>query len=206
MPQAPLRKWVELNLGKKTFLSAKAAAPFLQMSSQDSAAATNSPAGETEEEEAKKRRKKEKKEKKEKKAKKEKAEKEDDDEEEDEAADEFFYLKLPPKEAGVVVEEAKRPSEAEVKVIDRLLFSSHSSFVSLFFFSNFLLILFVQIFGAADEFAVSFGRASLSSPRNRGADGSTRAGGGATPWVGALSGREARLRAWLLRCLSKKRR
>ena len=148
MPQAPLRKWVELNLGKKTFLSAKAAAPFLQMSSQDSAAATNSPAGETEEEEAKKRRKKEKKEKKEKKAKKEKAEKEDDDEEEDEAADEFFYLKLPPKEAGVVVEEAKRPSEAEVKVIDRLLFSSHSSFVSLFFFSNFLLIFFVQIFGA----------------------------------------------------------
>jgi len=111
MPNAPLRKWVELNLGKKTFLSAKVAAPYLKLSNESTAA--SNPVGETEEE-AKKRRKKEKKEKKEKKAKKEKAEKDDDDDEEE--ADEFFYLKLPPKEAGVVVEEAKRPSEAEVKV------------------------------------------------------------------------------------------
>ena len=105
MPEAPLRKWVELNLGKKTFLPVSAAAQFLK-ESNDSAAA-----GETEEE-AKKRRKKEKKEKKEKKAKKEEGE-------DKEAAEEdvFFYLKMPPKEAGVVVEEAKRPTEAEVKVI-----------------------------------------------------------------------------------------
>jgi transposase len=54
MPEAPLRKWVELNLGKKTFLPVSAAAQFLK-ESNDSAAA-----GETEEE-AKKRRKKEKK-------------------------------------------------------------------------------------------------------------------------------------------------